>query len=195
MTRTAWPNSVSIAAASLLGLAALLAAAPARSAVTVFAGDQAQACYQAAKLGDLAQTGIDDCTTALVSTPMSDRDRAGTFVNRGVVYMIHGQYRPAQVDFEAALKLDAGLGEAYVNHGAALIAQRRYAEGIADIDRGLPLAPGEPEKAYYNRALADEALDNLKAAYFDYLKATQLKPAWAAPRTELARFSVRQSQP
>ncbi|MDR3512832.1 MAG: hypothetical protein P4L73_14445 [Caulobacteraceae bacterium] len=188
MTRTAWAGA---AAASILGLAALLAAGQARSAVTVFANDQAHACYLAAKLGDLAQTGLDDCTQAIGGAPMSDHDLAGTFVNRGVIYMLHGRYRPAQADFEAALKLDTTLGEAYVNHGAALIAQRRYAEGIADIDRGLPLGPQEPEKAYYNRAIADEALDDVKDAYFDYLKAAQLKPAWAAPKAELARFTVR----
>ena len=189
MTRTAWAGA---AAASILGLAALLTAGQARAAVTVFANDSAKACYMAAKYGDPAQNGLDDCNTAITGAPMSDHDLAGTYVNRGVVYMVHGEYRPAQSDFEAALKLDDSLGEAYVNHGAALIAQRRYAEGIADIDRGLPLAPEEPEKAYYNRALADEALDNIKAAYLDYLKAVQLKPTWAPPQAELARFTVRQ---
>lgn len=188
MTRTAWAGA---AAASILGLAALLAAGEARTAVTVFANDQARACYVAAKMGDPAQTGLDDCNLAIDGTPMSDHDLAGTLVNRGVVYMLHGAFRPAQADFEAALRLDDALGEAYVNHGAALIAQKRYAEGVAEIDRGLPLRPDEPEKAYYNRGVAEEALADLKGAYFDYLKAAELKPAWPAPRTELARFTVR----
>lgn len=188
MTRTAWAGA---SLASLLGLAALFAAGRAHAAVTVFANDTAKACYMAAKLGDPTQRGLDDCTDAIVGSPMSAHDLAGTYVNRGVVYMIHGLYRPAQTDFEVALKLDKTLGEAYVNHGAALIAQRHYAEGIAEIDRGLPLRPDEPEKAYYNRGIADEALDDVKQAYFDYLKASELKPGWAAPKTELARFTVR----
>lgn len=185
MSRTAW------AGASVAALGMLLAAYPASSAVTVFGGDQAQACYQAAKYGDPTRTGLGDCTLAIESTPLSLDDLAGTYVNRGVVHMLHEQFRLAQADFDSALQLKANLGEAYVNRGAALIALHRYAEGIADIDRGLPLRPDEPEKAYYNRAIADEALDNVKQAYFDYLKASELKPTWTAPKTELARFTVR----
>lgn len=188
MTRTAWAGA---SLASIMGLAALFAAGQARAAVSVFANDTAKACYMAAKFGDPAQHGVDDCTDAIMGAPMSSHDLAGTYVNRGVVYMVHRLYRPAQMDFEAALKLDQGLGEAWVNHGAALIALHQYAAGVAEIDRGLPLGPDEPEKAYYNRALADEALNDVKQAYYDYLKASELKPSWDAPKAELARFTVR----
>lgn len=61
----------------------------------------------------------------------------------------------------------------------------------AEIDKGLTLAPEEPEKAYYNRGLAHEGLADLKAAYFDYRRAAELKPDWPIPQRELGRFSVR----
>jgi hypothetical protein len=38
--------------------------------------------------------------------------------------------------------------------------------------------------------LADEYLGDDKAAYFDYLKASELDPQWLAPKSELQRFSV-----
>jgi len=48
----------------------------------------------------------------------------------------------------------------------------------------------EPEKAYYNRALAEEGLDDEKSAYVDYQQALVLNPDWDPPRQELLRFTV-----
>ena len=61
---------------------------------------------------------------------------------------------------------------------------------LTEIDRGLSMNPEEPEKAYFNRALANEGLDDMKAAYLDYMKALELAPNWDAPRHELSRFTV-----
>ena len=162
------------------------------AAVTVFGGSAAQDCFKAAKYGAPPGEGVAQCTKAIGFEPMSDRDLAGTYVNRGVLYMEQAAYVPAQHDFEQAIKLDPTMGEAIVNHGGVLIALRRYADGIAEISRGLALNPEEPEKAYFNRALAYESLDNLKAAYYDYAKASELKPGWEQPKAELARFTVSQ---
>lgn len=168
-----------------------VAAAGARAAtITVFGGDLARACFQAAKFGDVRSDANRDCTLAIETEPLSTRDLAGTYVNRGVVYMQHQAWRDAQADFETAMKLMPGLGEAIVNRGAALVAQHRYTDGIADLTRGLALSPEEPEKAYFNRALAYEGLNDEKSAYFDYLKASEIAPKWTAPRDELARFTV-----
>jgi tetratricopeptide (TPR) repeat protein len=176
-----------------LGLSVTLAVSGAHAAVTVFGGPgPADDCYKAAKFGAAPVDGIQSCTQAIATQTMSDHDLAGTYVNRGVIYMAMASFVPAQHDFEAAMKLDPKMGEAVVNHGGALIALRRYADGIAEISRGLDLNPSEPEKAYFNRALAYESLDDLKAAYYDYSKAAELKPGWDEPRAELSRFTVTQ---
>ena len=86
--------------------------------------------------------------------------------------------------------LQPDMGEAYINRGGSLVGQKRYMEALLDIDKGLTLNPEEPEKAYYNRALANEGLDDIKAAYFDYLRAVELAPQWDIPKRELLRFSV-----
>ena len=52
----------------------------------------------------------------------------------------------------------------------------------------------EPEKGYYNRALGYENLGDETDAYYDYMKASQLKPDWADPRNELVRFTVKPQQ-
>jgi tetratricopeptide (TPR) repeat protein len=176
-----------------LGFSALLSIGAGHAAVTVFGGPgPADDCYKAAKYGGAPDAGIDICTQAIDTQPMSDRDMAGTYVNRGVIYMAMASFVAAQHDFEQAIKLDPKMGEALVNHGGALIAQKKYADGIAEISRGLEFNPSEPEKAYFNRGLAYESLDDLKAAYYDYSKAAELKPEWNEPRDELARFTVSQ---
>lgn len=94
----------------------------------------------------------------------------------------------ALADFDRAASRAPDMGEAYVNEGAVLIAQRRYGLAIGAIDRGLALGASAPERAYYNRALANLHLDNLAEAYGDLTKASQLAPDWDAPKQELANF-------
>ena len=180
-------------AALALGFSAFLGLGASQAAVTVFGdGGPASDCFKAAKWGGPPDPAIAQCTQAIQSEFMSDHDLAGTYVNRGVIYMSMASWIAAQHDFEQAMKLDPKMGEAFVNHGGALIAQKKYADGIAEISRGLELNPSEPEKAYFNRGLAYESLDDLKAAYYDYSKAAELKPNWSEPRAELARFTITQ---
>jgi len=179
-----------------LRLAAALAAAVAGSAsashaaVTVIGGGMAQACSVAAITGQSDFRSEKLCTDALDTEFLDVRDRAGTYVNRGVLKLRRGDYKQASADFDSAAKVMPSMGEAYVNRGAASIGQRHYAEGLADINKALALGVEEPAKAYYNRALAYEGLDDAKSAYFDYQKAIEIQPDWNAPKEQLTRFSV-----
>ena len=176
-----------------LGVATVLALAAAGSAnavVTVFGGGQAQACYQAALAGKSDIDSIVSCNIALDTEVLDPRDRAGTLVNRGVMKLRRGEYEAAHADFDAGIALAPKVGEGWINRGAMFVGEKRYKEGLADLDTGLALGPREPEKAYYNRALAYEGLDDEKAAYLDYRQALALKPGWDLPQRELLRFTV-----
>jgi Tfp pilus assembly protein PilF len=179
---------------TLLALAAgagLLAVGAAHAqAVTVLGGGMAKQCSDAALSGESDLRFEEACNTALAVEALDLRDRAGTYVNRGVLKLRRKEFGSAMFDFNRAVELKPDIGEAYVNRGAALVGSRRYAEGLADLNKALEMGVQEPEKAYYNRALAFEGLDNMKAAYFDYQKAIELKPDWEMPRQELARFTV-----
>lgn len=165
-------------------------AGQAQGAVTVIGGGLAEACSQAAIRG-LSDRRLEElCDMALETEPMNARDRAGTYVNRGVLRMRREEYGRAVADFNQAVKIRPELGEGYVNRGAAYIGQRRYAESLPEINRGLELGVEEPAKAYYNRALAHEGLEDARSAYFDYRKALELAPEWALPTEQLARFTV-----
>ena len=172
-----------------VALAALLAAGSASAAVSVLGSSNVNECSAAALSGDARDVDLQACNQALLEA-QTDHAKAGTYVNRGVILLRMKNFDGARADFDAAEKMEPTMGEAIVNRGAALIAQKRYMEGLTEIDRGLALNPEEPEKAYYNRALANEGLDDMRAAYLDYMKALELAPDWDAPRHELARFTV-----
>jgi len=177
-----------------VGAAALLAAGAAKASVTVIGGGLAEACSQAALAGKSDTLSERNCTTALETEMLSPRDRAGTFVNRGVLKLRRAAFEAATKDFNAALSLRPDMGEAYVNRGAASIGEHRYAESLPDLNKAISLGVEDPAKIYYNRALAYEGLDDVKSAYFDYQKAVELNPTWEAPKAELLRFHVSSRQ-
>jgi tetratricopeptide (TPR) repeat protein len=169
-------------------------APPAKAAFTVFGNGLAQRCSEIAKNLEHGiappPRAIEDCTTAIQYENLPRRDLAGTYINRGIIYMSRVRYAEAKRDFDSALAIGPTIGEAYVNRGAALVGLRAFKEAINDIDRGLALNTDEPEKAYFNRGLANEGLDNIPSAYRDYSHAAALKPGWEPPLNELSRFTV-----
>jgi tetratricopeptide (TPR) repeat protein len=175
----------------LLGAcAALTMASSAGAAVTVLGGGQAAACFEAAKGGRSDDGAIATCDIALDTEILAPPDRGGTYINRGVMKLRRGLFEAAHVDFDAGIALIPKVGEGWINRGAMFVGEHRYRDGLGDLDKGIALGVKEPEKAYFNRALAYEGLDDEKAAYLDYQQAAALKPDWAAPRNELRRFTV-----
>ena len=171
-------------------VAALMVGVEARASVTVIGGGLAEACSKGALSGKTDVRLEQPCTEALDKEVLNSRDRAGTFVNRGVLKMRRMRWADATRDFNEAVRLRPDLGEAYVNRGAVSIGEHRYADSLKDLNKGLALGVEEPAKVYFNRALAYEGLDDTKSAYFDYQKAVELNPTWDAPKNELIRFHV-----
>jgi tetratricopeptide (TPR) repeat protein len=171
---------------------ATLAAAFAGTAsafVQVVGGRSSTACYENAR--DLRATpdAIAQCDEAMTEA-LTPHDRAGTHVNRGILYMNRGAIDRAMMDFDAAIALEPNLAEGHINRGAALLVRNDLRGAIESLDRGLALSPDEPARAYYNRGIAHEDLGEVRAAYQDYRRAQELAPEWDAPRTELTRFRV-----
>ncbi len=186
------------------GMSMCLASGGASAAVVVLGGGLAQQCYEAARdlVSESRQTveltgsrvgtnAVDICALALQTEALGNRGRAGTYNNMGVLQFVQGAYQQALLSFDRAIQTESGIAETYVNRGASLVALKRWAEGVEALDAGLKLDPLEAEKAYYNRAIAHEELGNVRGAYFDYLKASELSPEWEQPRMQLTRFTVR----
>jgi tetratricopeptide (TPR) repeat protein len=173
---------------------ALIVGGQARASVTVIGGGLAENCSKAALSGKSDVRLEEPCTEALEKEMLTSRDRAGTLVNRGVLKMRRLNWAGATKDFNEAVHVRPDMGEAYVNRGAVLIGEHHYAESLSDLNKGLQLGVEEPAKVYFNRALAYEGMDDEKSAYFDYQKALELSPDWAAPKSELARFHVERKE-
>lgn len=195
---------IRIALTSIFIALACMASNVSSAAVVVLGGGLAQQCYEHARdlvLGpnqSLERSGsrvsmdaVDICALALRSEALGPRARAGTLNNMGVLLFVEASYERALNTFNRSIETDSSIAEAHVNRGASLVALKRWAEGVEALDSGLTLEPDQAEKAYYNRAIAHEELGNIRAAYFDYMKASELSPEWEQPRIQLTRFSVR----
>ena len=191
--------------AAVFALAVGLHAGTARAVVIVLGDGFAQNCYEAAYAvskdlmyippvltgSQIDLTPVQLCNAALEQSTLVGHNLAGTHVNRGVLLFLQGDHAAALKDFEAAIRIDADIGEAHANRGASLVAMKRWADSIPSITKGIELQAAEIEKSYYNRAIANEELGNVRGAYFDYMKAAELKPDWEAPKVQLSRFMVR----
>jgi tetratricopeptide (TPR) repeat protein len=160
-----------------------------QAAVTVIGPGSAHLCYEAADSGQTTHEGIMFCNDALAGI-LSTTDRAATFINRGVLELNVAKINAAQEDFNAGIAINPDLAEGYVDRGATLIAQKRYADAIKDINKGLELGAKQPHIAYYDRAIADEGLGNLQAAYDDYRQALTIDPNFSLASDELKRFKL-----
>ena len=121
---------------------------------------------------------------------LSQRDIVATHVNRGILRLRRGQVDAAIADFDQAITLDPRQPEAYLNKGAALIRLENPAEAQRLFTVALERNTQRPEIAHFGRAIANEELGNLRAAYNDYQRASQLDPNWQEPRIELSRFRI-----
>jgi tetratricopeptide (TPR) repeat protein len=170
---------------------ALLVAAPTLAAVSTIGGGLGRECYLAAEFNHERSMALEVCNKALANEAMKRRDRAATYVNRGIVHMQAREFDKALADYEAALRLDPRMAEAHVNRGIAILyrggADR---EAVAALTRGLELRPSKPEVAYFTRAIAHEVLGDAQAAYSDYQAAASAAPGWDEPVEQLKRFSV-----
>ena len=175
-------------------LAAIVAAAavPAAASVVVVGSTDARMCYESADspLMPLIRD-IRRCDDALMGGQyLTDYEILATHVNRGILRLRRGQVDDAVADFDEAIRIDPNQPEAYLNKGAALIRRENPGEAAQLFTVALEHNTQRPEVAHYGRAVAYEALGNVREAYQDYQMASQLAPEWAAPRADLQRFRV-----
>ncbi|MBU6443936.1 MAG: hypothetical protein KGR48_08470 [Alphaproteobacteria bacterium] len=182
-------RNLSVAIVGLAGIG-LLATLPAGAAVTVMGKGLAQSCYQAAEFNLNPADGIATCSTALEEQALTPRDRASTYVNRGILRARVDNGDGALDDYNTAIALMPDLAEAYVDRAADFIARKDYHRALADLNKGLAMGAKAPEIAYYDRAVVDEALGDIRGAYEDYKKAVAIEPHFALAIEQLKRFKV-----
>ncbi len=174
-----------------LGILPIIFAAGAASAGTMTIGQSYGAeCYDNAKGRGIGVGDINACNRAIDEGSLTRKDRASTFVNRGIVRAFRDDLTGALSDYEKALRLKPELAEAFANRGNVYIRMERYDDALAELNTALTLDLKSPERVYYNRAIIYEKLGQTRAAYEDLMMAVKLAPQWGQPKRELQRYQV-----
>jgi tetratricopeptide (TPR) repeat protein len=175
----------------LVGCAFVLACGSAHAAVSAFGSSVARDCFQNAQAGT-KDSGLDSCNKALTDQ-LSDRDRAATYVNRGIIYNRTRQLDLALSDFGAALQLNQQLAEAYLNRGNTHFFRREFDAAGADYGKAIELKCANLEIAYYNRALIEEITGKYDDATSDLKSALAIKPDFKDATQQIAEVEKRKA--
>jgi tetratricopeptide (TPR) repeat protein len=177
----------------LLAAAFAACAVPASASVFVVGSSDARLCYQAADSPlNPAIRDIRRCDDALLRGNLTQYEVVATHVNRGILRLRRGLVEAAIADFDEAIRRDPEQAEAYLNKGTALLRRENPGEALQLYTVALERDTSRPAIAHYGRAIANEQLGNVREAYADYQRASQLAPEWNDPRAELRRFRVTQ---
>jgi tetratricopeptide (TPR) repeat protein len=164
------------------------------SAKTVVAHDDARDCYFAT----LAPTSADNfeqrlaaCDRAIGSVGDNAQLHAALLVNRADIRLLMQDYKGTVSDAEASIALDPDLSAAYLNRGAGLVGLQRYGEALPALEKAIALGITEKSHlAYFNLAIAEEQLGDVRGAYDDYKRALEVNPDFSPAKEQLARFKV-----
>ncbi|MBI3437289.1 MAG: hypothetical protein HY054_01315 [Proteobacteria bacterium] len=196
MSRAWLPSRIrarfAIAALAVLAVAsAAQAQDPNREAqaITVVGNDaDLRRCSSMFGAGATTEEVIGACTRALRYPRLTHDNAVQINMAIGVIHLRRREAEGAIAAFDTVLALEPRNAEAHLNKGAALVISHQPGPAVAEITQALSLGVHEPEKAYYNRGAAREALGDLRGAYEDYSTALQIRPQWAPADQELARF-------
>ena len=180
---------LSTVAAAALAIVPLSAA---QGAVLTVGGPLAKVCYNHALAADGRSFAIDGCTRALNEEALPAPDKAATYVNRGIVYMSAGRLALADADFDAALAINAGLPDGWLNKGFLRLRQGNGRDALPLIQKGIDAGAGRQALAIFARGVAHEQMGNYAAAYADLRQARMLEPGWSMPREYLATYRLAQ---
>lgn len=170
------------------------AGAPLAAAQIVLGSSQAEACYNAVEAGDRGRAAtIARCQDAFADARLTQRDRAATHNNLGILFHRAGRPDEALAQFDRALAISADHAAFWHNRGIALMGARDYPAAVTHFTRALELEFEPAAHALYNRALSREQTGDLAGAYHDLRAALQADPGFALARDELTRFVVEPS--
>jgi tetratricopeptide (TPR) repeat protein len=181
-----------VLAAVLAGAAVPLAA----QSMTVFgSGENARRCSMAAEVAAnmrvASSEDVEYCSMALELDALRLGDRAGTYVNRGIIQSALGDIEEAMADYDRALKIQPELPEAYVGRGNVRFLLSDPAGAIAEYDRALGMEVSRRYAVLLNRGMAFEARGEFDAAERDYREALRLRPDWTLAQSRIDRVLAR----
>lgn len=177
---------------SLLAAAAIAVPAASATAATLSFGGPGLAsdCYRYAETRDSRPDAMNVCSRALAEEALDRSNRAATYVNRGVLRMMHRDVEGAELDFDAALELNPSLSDAWLNKAFLHLRTGDGQGALPLLQKAMELRARRPALAYFARGLAHEQSGDLRAAYADLKRARALEPGWDLPKEALSRYQI-----
>jgi tetratricopeptide (TPR) repeat protein len=139
---------------------------------------------------DNDRKGLATCNEAVAVTRDDKYNHVAAIVNRSDIRLRMMDFQAAVADAEQAIALDPNEPVAHLNRGAGMIGLKRYSDSISSLEKAISLDVKPLHLAYFDRALAREALHDIAGAYRDYKKALELNPGFQLAAQELVRFRV-----
>ncbi len=138
----------------------------------------------------LRKSGDFDGAIAALSESITSAATAVAYNDRGIAYLLKGQFERALADYNEAIKIDSKNGEALNNRAWTYYKTSQNQKALIDADKAVSLIPG---KAYVwdTRGHIHEALGDRKAAEADFVKALSLDTGLSSSRTALKRLTGR----
>lgn len=170
----------------------------AAQAITIMSNDDdAQKCFAAAHSASqtnfASREDLETCDRALEYGHMKKRDRAGTYVNRGIIATALSRFQEAFRNYHQAMGIMPDMPEPYIGRGNIYFLAGKLDESIADYSRALELDLGREHVAFLNRGMAYEKLKQYDAAESDYRMALDAVPDWELAQQKLSLVRARQT--
>jgi tetratricopeptide (TPR) repeat protein len=118
---------------------------------------------------------VSGCSNIIGAARDGPQKLALAYVNRGLAYLVKGDYDRALADETKAIELNPQLADAYVNRGSASGSKGDYDREIADETKAIELNP-QLADAYTERGIAYSLKGDYDRAIADYAQAIELNP-------------------
>ena len=105
----------------------------------------------------------------------TEPNTAGTYFDRGILFIRRGWYDMAISDFSEALKLNPDMRKAYWLRGFIYYKQGNYDQAITEYDQMIRLDPNSAE-GYHSRGEVYQEKREYEKAITDYTQAIKLEP-------------------
>ncbi len=165
----------------------------AQSVTILGQSEDARECYFSAQIAiqmqSASRSDIETCNRALQTQNLGLRDKAATYINRGVIHVALENYQEAIDDYATAENLHPEFGAIHVNRGNLFFLSEVYDGAIKEYNKALEMGLTQQSVAYLNRGMAYEKLGRLQEAKTDYLQAIELAPDWKQAQSKLERVN------
>lgn len=176
----------------ILAILVLLSPVSHSQSITILGNSAgAKECYFSAQLAaqmhSASLSEVETCTQALAFENLSLRDKAATFVNRGVLQVALEDYKAAVNDYKNAMNLMPEFGAIYVNRGNLFFLGEAYDKAIDEYSLAMEKGVRQAHVAHLNRGMAYEKIGEFTKALSDYRIAIEMAPEWTAAKMKHER--------